>query len=304
MNRTAAAFLSVVRRRGPAWPFGLGFRVLGCRLSGLPRGLVVEPSEGCTGGCANCHPPVEPVHLDPAVFERWLDARPAQHATIHLAGRHSDPLSSPHLGPLVGLARARSSMVSISTLGLGMTPAVTSLPVDRWLISLPAATGESWMAVKGVNRLQEALEAVRMLRAARTGAMVEVILTKWSGSAGDAPAFARLAHDEGWDNTRIVHAFYDPLGGEYGRQGALALDEPDCPYRRSEDGGVELRLHGALCPHLDYLCLDARGGLRPCPIAGGDAPVLYEPFRESWFEAASWKARKTRRSFRNCTICP
>ncbi len=185
-----------------------------------------------------------------------------------------------------------------------MTPAVASLPVDRWLISLPAATSESWMAVKGVDRLRETLEAVRMLRAARTGAMIEVILTKWAGSAGDAPAFARLASTEGWDNTRIVHAFYDPLGGEYGRPGSLALNEPDCPYRPSADGGIELRFRGVPCPHLDYLCLDARGGLRPCPFAGEDTPVLNGPSRDSWFEAASWKTRKTRRSFRNCTICP
>lgn len=304
MNRTVGAFLSAVRGRGPAWPLGLGFRVLGCRLSGLPRGLVVEPSEGCTGGCAGCDLPGEPSHLDPALFERWLDARPVQHATIHLAGRHSDPLSSPYLASLVGTARTRTSMVSVSTLGLGMTPSIASLPVDRWLISLPAATVESWMAVKGVDRLCEAASAVRMLRSAGTGAMIEVILTKWAGSAGDAPAFARLARTEGWDNTRIVHAFYDPLGGEYGRPGSLALDEPDCPYRLAADGGVELRLRGAPCPHLDYLCLDARGGLRPCPFAGPDTPVLYEPSRDSWSEAAAWKSRKTRRSFRNCTICP
>lgn len=304
MRRAAGAFLATVRRRGPAWPLGLGLKLLSCRLAGLPRGLVIEPSESCTGGCTGCVLPANPAELSTHVLERWLETRPVPHATIHFAGRHSDPLASVSLAELVHLARRHSSMVSISTVALGMTPRLAALPVDRWLFSLPAATSGSWIAVKGVDRLGEAVDAIRMVSRGGSGAMFEVIFTRWGGSAGDGAAFAELARLEGWKNTRTVHALHDPSGSGYRSTAALALDDPDCPYRLGAGGSIELKRTGAPCPQAGYLCLDARGGLRPCPFAGSDAPSLMVPSREAWETAAGWKACKRLRPYDNCRICP
>ena len=273
-------------------------------LRGVPRGLVVEPCEGCTGGCRGCIAPQAPALLEPPTLEAWIRARKAQPATIHFAGRHSDPLASPLLADLVGVARACSSMVSVSTIGLGTDGVTARLPVDRWIVSLPAATRDTWIAVKGTDRFEEAVEAVRMLSRSHSGAFVEVVLTKWAGSAGDGPAFAELAAREGWRNTTIVHALHDPSGSAYSDPAALALSEPDCPYRLDASGMVELSRPRAGCPQAGYLCIDARGSLRPCPFAGGDAPVIPEPSPGAWREAQGWRAAKTSRSYTNCRICP
>lgn len=304
MRRALYTFAGVMRKRGPLWPLGLAFRAAGCMLGGMPRGLVVEPCEGCTGGCRGCNAPEAPAILEPSVLEAWIKARKAPPATIHLAGRHSDPLASPLLAGLVEVARSHSPMVSVSTIALGMDGGTARLPVDRWIVSFPAATRETWRTVKGNDRFEEALDAVRMLCGSRSGAVIEVVLTKWAGSAGDAPAFMELASREGWRNTTIVHALHDPAGSAYSDPAALALGEPDCPYRLGASGCVELSRPRTGCPQAGYLCIDARGSLRPCPFSGPDAPVMSGPSPGAWREARGWRAAKDSRSLANCRICP
>lgn len=304
MRRAVRTFAGVLRERGPLWPAGLALRAAGCILGGIPRGLVVEPCEACTGGCRGCVTPQAPALLEPSALEAWIAAREAPPATIHFAGRHSDPLASPLLAGLVAVARAHASMVSVSTIGLDMDGATARLPVDRWIVSLPAATRETWRAVKGTDRFGEAVEAVRMISASRSGAVIEVVLTKWAGSAGDGPAFAELAAREGWRNTTIVHTLHDPSGSAYSDPAVLALGEPDCPYGLDASGRVALTRPRAGCPQAGYLCIDARGTLRPCPFSGADVPLIPEPSRDAWREARGWRAAKSSRSFPNCRICP
>ncbi|MCD4706255.1 MAG: hypothetical protein K8S62_00780 [Candidatus Sabulitectum sp.] len=72
-------------------------------------------------------------------------------------------------------------MLSISTIGLGLKTSLEQLPVDRWMFSIPAATDESWEALRGNNRLDEALNAINRVQK-KDRAMVEVILTIWKAS--------------------------------------------------------------------------------------------------------------------------
>ncbi len=211
------------------WPFSLASKTISNMIRGLPRGLIVEPSTGCTGSCRGCPQPESPVSLEPDILVKWLDSRPSDPTTIHFAGKHSDPLAATALPELVGVARNRSSMVSISTIGLGFTDATAGLVVDRWILSIPAATEESWLALRGNRRLQEFRENLRRITQ-EGNSMVELVFTVWKPSLGDTEAFLELAAEAGVRNVKRIFGRFDPGGHHLGRVENLALDSPDCPY--------------------------------------------------------------------------
>ncbi len=270
---------------------------------GLPRGLIVEPSTGCTGSCRGCPQPESPVSLEPNSFMEWLHARPADHTTIHFAGKHSDPLAATALPELVSIARKRSSMVSISTIGLGFTDATAGLPVDRWILSIPAATGESWLALRGNSRLQEFRNNLRRISLEGCG-MVELVLTVWKPSLGDTEAFLELAAEAGVKNLKRVFGRFDPGGNHLGRVENLAIDSPDSPYLLDEAGVPKLKGTPAGCPLADTLFLDARGTLHPCPFCSDNEALEKNPSREAWQTSMKWKVLKDRREFTPCRWCP
>ncbi len=303
MFRTLKTGLRIWRRRGAAWPGIMAARVAANALLRLPRGLMVEPTQNCTGGCTGCPPPEEPEDLSPELLARWLDHRPTPPVTIHFSGKHSDPLAAPHLRELTETARRNGSMVSISTIGLGFSHGMEKLPVDRWIFSIPAATGEGWKALRGADRLEEALAAVRSA-ASGNAPMVELVLTVWRQSAGDPGKLPGVAAAAGAHGYKAVFGNYDPEGRHFGRVGNLALDSPECPYRLGPDGNPELKVKPRGCPLAGCLFLDASGTLRPCPFAGDDAPRVTEPSREAWRRAASWTGFKRNRAFPVCRYCP
>jgi len=302
MNRTLEAEFSIWKRRGFLWPFTLFARAAACRLHRIPRGLIAEPAEACTGKCSGCPPVQSPAMLQPELMFRWLDASPAKPVTIHFSGKHSDPLASSLLGELAVTARSLCSMLSVSTIGLGLVPGQETLPFDRWIFSLPAATGQSWNALRGNSRFPEALNSIKTVMTAQN-AMVEVVLTLWKHSSGDKEAFRKLAMERGWKHTQTVFGRFDPAGHHLGRVENLALDAPGFPYRLNSGGIPELKEKPCGCPLSDYLFLSAQGTLRPCPFTGDESPHLTEPSAESWNIAADWAERKRRRCFAECEWC-
>ncbi len=120
-------------------------------------------------------------------------------------------------------------MVSISTIGLGFTDATAGLVVDRWILSIPAATEESWLALRGNRRLQEFRENLRRITQ-EGNSMVELVFTVWKPSLGDTEAFLELAAEAGVRNVKRIFGRFDPGGHHLGRVENLALDSPDCPY--------------------------------------------------------------------------
>lgn len=291
------------RRRKRLWPVRLLASYLRCRTAGMPRGLMVEPTEKCTGTCSGCGRPDEAAVLGPEQLENWLALCPAGPVTIHFSGRHSDPLASPLLAELSHTALDHCSMLSVSTIGLGFSPKLSSLPVDRWIVSLPAAAEDSWRALRGDGRFNEALNAIASIREL-TAAMVEVVLTIWRPSQDDEPHFRELCRKHGWDRTRTVFGRFDPTGHHVGRVENLAMDHPRCPYQPGKQGIPSLRHEPEGCPLLNCLFLDAKGTLHPCPFTGEDAPALPEPSPEAWKQAAAWSVKKRKRSFRACRWCP
>lgn len=297
MKRTIITALSIWKRRGLFWPGSLAFAAAGNVLTGIPRGLIVEPSQNCTGKCLGCAPPEHPSDLSPSLFAQWLMSRPQKPVTIHFSGRHSDPLAAPELPELVRYARKHSSMVSVSTIGLGFTKETENLPVDRWIFSIPAATGESWKALRGHDRLHELKENLRKA-VNRNNAMVELVLTVWKQSASDLKPFLDLAEVTGVHNLKIVSGRFDPEGHHIGKLENLALDSEHCPYRLTDTGEVELKAAGKACPLTGTLFLDATGTLRPCPFCAQEDPIVSEP------AGRAWKAFRADRTHSPCRLCP
>ncbi|HPF32500.1 MAG TPA: radical SAM protein [Candidatus Sabulitectum sp.] len=291
MRRTITTALGVWRRKGPLWPLRAAVCAAGGMMSGSARGLMVEPSRGCTGHCSGCPVQEDPLRLTPQRFEAFLMSRGARPVTIHFAGKHSDPLDSPFLPELVSIASRRSAMVSVSTIGLGLRPGWEHLPVDRWIVSVPAAGEDSWKALRGTCRLEELKENLRRLTG--TGeVMVELILTLWKPSAGDGEAFRRLARECGVKSIRTVFGRYDPEGYHLGRVENLALEHPHSPYSL-ENGQVRLKGVPGRCPVAGAVFLDASGVMNPCPFTGD--PGASE---------AEMERKKALRSYESCAYCP
>ncbi len=301
MKRTLITALEIWMAKGVLWPVQLAAGLIGNRLNKLPRGLVVEPSQRCTGFCTGCPEPESPAELQPEVLKKWLLSRPVKPVNIHFAGKHSDPLASSRLHEIADIALRHAAMVSLSTIGLGMTEELEKLPVDRWIFSIPAASEESWYALRGTRRLGEFKEILKRMAEADSG-MVELVLTVWKQSAGDLPAFRALAEEASVENLNMVFGRYDPDGNLLGRVENLALEEENCPYRLDENGVITLKW-STPCPFLSTLFLDAEGVLHPCPFAGTADPALSVPCEASWKMAAGWRNFKVLRSFSSCRYC-
>lgn len=291
MGRTAATALDAWKRNGPLWPLKAAAHAAGSMLRGKARGLMVEPSRGCTGHCSGCPVPEDPLRLAPRRFEAFLMSRGARPVTIHFAGKHSDPLDSPFLPELAAMASRYSAMVSVSTIGLGLPRGWEDLPVNRWVISVPAVREESWRALRGTCRLEELKNNLRRLTG--TGkVMVELVLTLWRPSAGDEGELCRLAEECGVKSIRTVFGRYDPEGYHLGRAENLALDHPGSPYVL-ENGGVRLKGAPGRCPVAGAVFLDASGRLCPCPFTGDTGESEKEMER-----------KKALRSYDSCAYCP
>lgn len=300
MRRTLRAILSSVRRSGPAWLPRMAARIFTLRRSRFPRGLMIEPTTLCDGGCPCCVPS-PPAHLMPEVLHRWLGCLPAVPATFAFVGKHSDPLCCQHLDELARAVRPMSLVTTVSTIGTGLRAEHTSLPVDRWIVSVPGATGRTYAAVRGRDRLAEVLSGIRRL-SAEGRFQVEVALTLWRPSAGDAGAFLDMARAEGWKDVQITQGIYDPTGFDVGRPSMLATDIPGALFAVDGDK-VERRARMGSCPAAGYLFMDAAGILRPCRFSGS-GPSWEEPSRQSWLEAARFEGRKASRPFPECRWCP
>lgn len=291
MNRTLETGLLVWRKRGIHWGFRLGFAAIANKTRGLPRGLIVEPTTECTGNCSGCRDSGGSVVMDPRHLEGFLTKRGTSPVTIHFSGKHSDPLASPLLPELVSTALKRSSMVSVSSIGLGLRPGWEFLPVDRWILSIPAAGRESWKELRGTDRLEEFRENLR--RMIRTGrSLIEVVLTLWRPSEGDGEAFRDLMEKEGVRYYRTVFGRYDPQGHHLGTVKNLVLQHPDSPWKL-ENGEPVLKNAPKECPLKGTVFLDAGGMLHPCPFV--------EAFAE---DPSMVEGKQTRREYPECRICP
>ncbi|MEA3265692.1 MAG: radical SAM protein [Candidatus Fermentibacteria bacterium] len=302
MKRTLTAGMNIWRQKGILWPFFLLTRAIKCVTKSVPRGLIVEPSQGCTGNCAGCYTPDKPAVLRADLLETWLETSPAKPVTIHFSGKHSDPLASPEIDKLADTAGKNCSMLSVSTIGLGLRQAHVHLPVDRWIFSIPAATEKSWEMLRGNKRFNEAIKAIRTVRQ-NSRAMVEVVLTLWKASVNDIETFNQLAEKENWQHTKIVFGRFDPEGNHFGRLENIALDHEASPYILTNDS-LALKKNPQGCPLAGYLFLDATGTLRPCPFTGDESPHTDTPDRKSWNAAKKWLRQKQNREYTACTWCP
>lgn len=290
MLRTARTATEVWKRKGLLWPVSLINSLLLNHMNRQPRGLIVEPSRGCTGRCAGCSVPESAAELDPLLFRQILEGLKVKPVTIHFAGKHSDPLAAENLPELVAIARRYSQMVSVSTIGLGLKEGWEELPVDRWILSIPAATQESWFALRGNRRLDEFMNGLeRLVKSKKT--MVELVLTVWKPSSADTQPFLQLAGGAGVVNVKKVFGRYDPQGYHLGRIENLALDEPGCPY--TFNGELKLKNEPSGCPLVQTHFLDSSGKLHPCPFTG-----------ETGIATSEIKSMKNRRAFEACRFCP
>ena len=306
MRRTIKSALSIWRNKRIIWPLNLLARTVFCVVRKIPRGLIVEPSQRCTGNCSGCITPEQPAVLKREQLEAWLKCSPAEPVTIHFSGKHSDPLASSEIQDLAETAINHCSMLSVSTIGLGMKPEHYSLPVDRWIFSIPAATAKTWEQLRANNQLEEVLENIRMLKGMKSRTMVEVVLTIWKASQNDENAFSQLKLEQNWQHSKTVFGRFDPEGNHFGKLGNIALTHKDCPYKLTDASSriPVLKEVPKGCPLAGYLFLDAAGTLRPCPFTGDESPHLNKAEPESWETAGRWQEIKKARSFPACKWCP
>ena len=303
MKRTITTGIRIWKNRGLLWPVTLLLRAAACSVKKTARGLIVEPSQGCTGGCKGCILPEKPFVLKTETLEAWLSESLAEPVTIHFSGKHSDPLASPDIESLAIVAGRYCSMLSISTIGLSLKPGLEKLPVDRWIFSIPAATEKSWKQLRGNRRLAETLKNIKAVQM-KSATMVEVVLTVWKASTNDTEEFNNLKERENWYHTKSVFGRFDPDGNHFGRLENIALDSEYCPYLLNENNTLSLKNTPQGCPFAGYLFLDATGTLRPCPFTGDESPSLTEPSRDSWIRARKWHEQKKSRKYPACKWCP
>ncbi len=292
---TLLSFFETWRRKSLFWPLKLASAIIANRMQQLPGELIVEPSAKLTGDGSSCDSDKDQ-NLHPDTLIAWLDSRPVPPVNIHFAGSKSDPLASPHIHFLAFLAFTKSSMVSVSTIGLGMNDDHMCIPVDRWVVTTPAATEKSWKKLRKTDRFSEFKTTVEKLVRKRNST-VELVLTIWKESAEDIEPFRKLAMELNVHLATAVFGRYQP-----GEKRQPETEMKESPYMLDEKGSIKLKKQ-ELCPMQNTLFLDSSGALHPCVFTADTGPGLTAPCEASWRMAASWTRFKQERKFPMCSHC-
>ena len=144
---------------------------LGRARSAGPIHLQIEPTGRCNLACVHCPtgvPGDRGGDLDPALLRDLLAATPAARS-VNLTG-FGEALLHPRLLDLVAEARRRVRFVYLVTNGVLLerhAAGILESGLDLVKVSLDAASRETFRAVRGGDRFEEAVAGVRALLAAR-----------------------------------------------------------------------------------------------------------------------------------------
>lgn len=208
----------------------------------LPAELQVEITSACNLRCTMClvsyRPPVNKLvgAMTPSLFRSLVDSLPdLRRLTMQGLG---EPLLSPYLLDLVGLAKANGAAVGFNSnatlLSRRMSSELVAAGLDWLHVSLDGATAETYEGIRNgatMERVTENLaELVRAKRAAGSAVpWVRVVFVAMRRNVGELPDLVRLLASLGVDELRVQnlsHTFSDTdPSGRYAAIRRFTADE-------------------------------------------------------------------------------
>ncbi len=308
----------MARRHGAASTWNhilaaVSLRTRPVRLVSWPRFIQIEVTSRCNMACVQCSrstlgKPECQGNMSLDVFDRVLSGfKHYQYVTLHGLG---EPLMNPQLEDMVRLLRQRSPevVVGFNTNGLLLTPQkaidLAEAGLDEIGISLDAATDETFLRIRGSDKLREIKKNIAtIVSGPGPRPKLAVTLVVMEPNIRELVAFVEMAHAIGVDRASFcdLSSRWKPASGEDPmavRDVETAREESAKAERRASKLGlpfVYTKLDDAIWPDVfipcfylwDYPYITWEGKLTPCcalPYAEefslGD--LRERPFRELW----------------------
>lgn len=252
----------------------------------LPRSLYIETTNRCDSRCQTCvrtfvtlEPPKD---LTLAELRRVVDQFPAlDRVVLHGVG---EPLLNRELVPMIRYLKARGATVLFNSDAITLTPErarqLVESGLDEYRVSLDAATRETYLRIRGVDRFPRVVANVRgLLRLqrylGRPLPRVSLWFTAMRANLEELPALIRLAAELRVGQVHVQRLVWNGFGlaveaqslhrALQAREQAL-LDEAEALGRAT---GVRLSASGLTTPRAS---LDGDGVDEARPWAGCQRP--------------------------------
>lgn len=304
-----------LRRRINRAALGLSHRLGLLRVAGLPRIVMIEPTNECNLRCPLC--PTGAGTLGRAkgqmsfdLYQGILDELDGALSRV-LLYNYGEPFLHPRLLEMIALAHGAEVYTRVSTNGLGLARAqaaeeLIACGLDYLRVSVDGATQETYGAYRVGGRLDRILEGVRLLQArkrelGRRKPVVELQLIAMRHNEHEIPAMRRIAHELG-ALLRIKPVGLGDLNREPARRAWLPAQESLRRYEERQ-GRFELVRDGrlAVCDHpWQRLVINWDGQVAPCCY---DQHGAYELGNAAAGIAAVWNGERMR-AFRRASRSP
>ncbi len=231
----------------------------------LPRSLYLETTNRCDSKCQTCartfNSVEPPKDLTLAELKRIVDQFPVlDRVVLHGIG---EPLLNRELFPMVAYLKARGTAVLFNSDAITLTPPrarqLIESGLDEYRVSMDAATRETYLKVRGVDRfdrvvgnVQTLVELQRTLE--RPAPRVSLWFTAMRANLEELPAFVRLAAGIGVPEVYVQRlVFYgqglavqeQSLHGSLREREQCLIDEAE---REARAAGIALKASGLTTP--------------------------------------------------------
>jgi radical SAM protein with 4Fe4S-binding SPASM domain len=230
----------------------LSYRLGWQRVPGLPRILMIEPTNECNLRCPLCPTGAGTLrrpkgYMPFELYERILAELDGALERVMLYN-YGEPFLHPRIFDMIALARRAEVHTRISTNGLvflraGHADDLIASGLNHLRVSLDGATQETYATYRVGGRLAPVLEGVRLLQQrkrelGRTRPAVELQFIAMSHNEHELPAVRQLAQEMGTP-LRVKTVGLGDVNRGPGRQEWLPHDVSLRRYRECE-GGLEL----------------------------------------------------------------
>jgi len=264
-----------LRRRANAAALQLAYRLRLLHVPGLPRVLMIEPTNECNLRCPLCPTgagklkrPKGQMSLD--LYRRILADLDGALERVMLYN-YGEPFLHPHLLDMIAEAHQAEVYTRVSTNGLVFLRAIRAddliaSGLDYLRVSLDGATDETYNVYRVGGKLDQVLEGVRLLQErkrelGKLKPVVELQFIVMRHNERDIPAMRQIAHEMG-TLLRLKSVGLGDLNREPARREWLPKDES---FRRY-DASFNLARNGRrVCDHpWQRLVVNWDGQVTPC----------------------------------------
>ena len=264
-----------LRRRTNGAGLRLSYQLGLLRVMGLPRVLMIEPTNECNLHCPLC--PTGAGKLKRPKGQMSLDLY--RHILVDLDGalnrvmlyNYGEPFLHPHLLDMIAEAHQAEVYTRVSTNGLVFLRSISaddliSSGLDYLRVSMDGATDETYNVYRVGGKLDRVLEGVRLLqeRKCELGKLkpaVELQFIVMRHNERDIPAMRQIARGMG-TLLRLKSVGLGDLNREPARRGWLPEDES---FRRYDESFNLARNGSHVCDHpWQRLVVNWDGQVTPC----------------------------------------